>query len=161
MGSSSSNRLIVSILVIAALAIGFWMLLLSPKREKADELGAQVETLKVSREQAQTNVVEAEAARSEFPNDYRQLVVLGQAVPANDETSSLLVELNRVAERTKVKFDALQLESQGETSEQVTSAEGSNVAPPSDRHHRLLQRDAGGGNGAADRGLRLAAAARG
>ncbi len=131
MGSSSSNRLIVSILVIAALAIGFWMLLLSPKREKADELGAQVESLKVSREQAQTSVVQAEAARSEFPNDYRQLVVLGQAVPANDETSSLLVELNRVAERTKVKFDALQLESQGETSEQVTSAEGSNVAPPS------------------------------
>ncbi len=130
MGSSSSNRLIVSILVVVALAIAFWMLLLSPKRNKADELGSQVESLKISREQAEATVEQAEVARRAFPADYRQLVTLGQAVPASDETSSLLVELSRVAERTKVKFDALQLEGQGETSAPVTSAEGSNVAPP-------------------------------
>jgi Tfp pilus assembly protein PilO len=130
MGSSSSNRLIISILVIAALAIAFWMLLLAPKREKADELGSQVETLKVSREQAQAQVEQAEAARRDFPADYRQLVTLGAAVPASDETSSLLIELNRIAERTEVKFDAMQLEGQGETSAPVTSAEGNNVAPP-------------------------------
>lgn len=130
MGSSSSNRLIISILVIAALAIAFWMLLLSPRRNKADELSTQVEGLKVAREQAQATVVQAEAARREFPSDYRKLVVLGQAVPASDETASLLVELNRVAERTKVKFDSIQLEGQGESSEPVTSAEGANVAPP-------------------------------
>lgn len=130
MGSSSANRLIVSILVIAALAIAFWMLLLAPKREKADELGSQVETLKVSREQAQAQVQQAETARRAFPADYRQLVTLGAAVPASDETSSLLVELNQMAERTKLKFDAMQLEGQGEASLPVTSAEGGNVAPP-------------------------------
>lgn len=130
MGSPSSNRLIVSILVVVALAIGFWMLLLAPKREKADELGSQIEGLKVSREQAQAQVAQAELAQREFPSDYRQLVVLGQAVPAGDETSSLLVELDQLAARTKVKFESIQLEGDGESSTPVTSAEGTNVAPP-------------------------------
>lgn len=124
------NRLIVSILVIAALAIGFWALLLSPKREKADELGSQVGQLQVAVQEAKTKAAQAEAAKRDFPNDYRQLVTLGEAVPASDETSSLLVELNRLAERTRVKFDSLQLEGSGETSEPVTSAEGTNTAPP-------------------------------
>ena len=127
----SSNRLIVSILVVAALAVAFWMLLLSPQREKADELGSQIDSLKIAREEARGQAQQAALAQNEFPDDYRQLVTLGEAVPASDETSSLLVELNRVAERTKVKFDLIQLESEGETSVPVTSAEGANVAPPS------------------------------
>ena len=128
---SSSNRLIVAVLIVVALAVGFWVLLLGPKRNKADELGSQIEGLTVSREEAQARATQAEAARREFPNDYRQLVTLGEAVPANDETSSLLIELNRISERSKVKFDSIQLEGQGEQSEAVTSAEGANVAPPS------------------------------
>jgi Tfp pilus assembly protein PilO len=127
---SATNRLIVSILVIAALAIGFWVLLLSPQREKADELGSQTSELQISLQEAQSNAERAEAAQREFPEDYRQLVTLGQAVPASDETSSLLVEVNRVAERSKVHFDGIQLESEGEESTPVTSAEAGNTAPP-------------------------------
>ena len=112
----SSNRLIVSILVVTALAIGFWMLALAPKREQADELSAQAGSLDVSLSEAQSHASEAAAARREFPVDYQQLVVLGQAVPAGDETSSLLVELNDVAARSKVKFESIQLTSSGETS---------------------------------------------
>src|SRR5437660_8907995 len=50
---ASSARLIVSILVIAVLALAFWMLALAPKREKADELGHRVEQLKVTLAEAQ------------------------------------------------------------------------------------------------------------
>ena len=90
----SSNRLIVSILAVAALAIGFWMLALGPKREEASELSGQVGQLQVALSEAQSKAAAAAAAQREFPVDYRQLVVLGQAVPAGDETASLLVELN-------------------------------------------------------------------
>lgn len=107
----TSNRLIVSILVVAALAIGFWILLLGPKREEASELSSETGQLQVALSEAQSKAAEAEAARQEFPTDYRQLVVLGQAVPADDETSSLLVELNTIAEKTRVKFDSLEMES--------------------------------------------------
>lgn len=110
----SANRLIVSILVVAAAAVAFWVLALSPKREKADELSSQVNTLEVSLAEARSTVQEAENARREFPADYRQLVLLGQAVPASDETASLLVELNHVARRSKVKFESISLSSSGE-----------------------------------------------
>lgn len=113
---NSSNRLIVSIVVVAALAIGFWMLLLGPKREEANELSSEAGQLQVALSEAQSKAAQAEAARQEFPSDYRQIVVLGQAVPAGDETSSLLVELNSIAEKTKVTFDSIQLEgSEGAT----------------------------------------------
>lgn len=105
----SANRSIVAILLVAALAIGFWTLLLGPKREKAHELSSQVDGLEVSLAEAQSNLQEAMAAKRAFPADYRQLVVLGQAVPANDETSSLLVELNDVAASSEVSFDTFTL----------------------------------------------------
>jgi Tfp pilus assembly protein PilO len=112
---SSSNRLIVSILGIAAIAIAFWILALSPKRTEAGELAGQVGELQASLVEAQAKVTEAVAAKREFPSDYRQLVVLGKAAPAGDETASLLVELNRVADRAGVKFESIQLSGSGET----------------------------------------------
>jgi Tfp pilus assembly protein PilO len=121
---NSSNRLIVSILVVAAAAIAFWMLALSPKRDEADKLATQAEQARVALSTAQSEVATAVAAKQEFPTNYRQLVVLGQAVPADDETSSLLVELNHVATASKVKFNSINLAGSGE------SAPTSATAPP-------------------------------
>lgn len=123
---SSSNRMILAILVLAGLALGFWVLLLSPKREEADELQSQVSQLQVSLSEAQSQVSAAESARREFPADYHQLVVLGQAVPASDETPSLLVELNHIAKASKVHFEGIQLNGDGET----TSLESTETAAP-------------------------------
>ena len=40
-----TNLLVASMLVIVALAAAFWMVLLSPKREEAQKLSAQIETV--------------------------------------------------------------------------------------------------------------------
>ncbi len=111
----ANGRLIAAILVVAAVAIGFWMLLLGPQREKADELGGQVEQLTTAVETARSEVVQATAAQRSFPADYRQLVVLGQAAPAGDETASLLVELEQIAKATGVSFKSIELEGGSET----------------------------------------------
>jgi len=111
--SPNSNKAIVGMVVVAVLAAAFWILLLSPKREQASELATEVEAQQAALVQAQGQVTEATAAREEFPSDYRQLVTLGKAVPANDETASLLVELNHVADHAGVSFDSLQLSSTG------------------------------------------------
>ncbi|MGH2974475.1 MAG: hypothetical protein ACRDLL_06345 [Solirubrobacterales bacterium] len=129
MKASSSSRLIVAILVVAALAIGFWMLLLGPKREEASELSSEAGQLQVALTEAQAKATEAAAARQEFPADYRQLVVLGQAVPGGDETSSLLVELSTVAEATKVRFDSVQLEAASGGSTAASAPAPAPVAP--------------------------------
>jgi Tfp pilus assembly protein PilO len=110
---NSSNRLIVSILGVAAIAIAFWMLALGPKREEADELSGQVSQQQASLAEAQAQVTEAVAAKREFPTDYRQLVVLGQAAPAEGETASLLVQLSHIAKDSKVKFESIALSDEG------------------------------------------------
>jgi Tfp pilus assembly protein PilO len=128
---SESNKTIVAILVLAALAVGFWILLLSPKREEASKLSDQADQLRVSLESSQLQVAEAEAAKREFPGDYRRLVVLGQAVPSNEETSSLLVEINRIARQAKVRFEGIELGSGGGESTDAATEPAPSVPPPS------------------------------
>lgn len=123
---SSSNRLIVSILIVAVVAIGFWMLLLGPKREEAKKLSTEVDGARVALAESQSKAAEATAAQQEFPTDYQQLVVLGKAVPTNDDTSSLLVELNRIGRRSHVKFESIQLAAEGESA----AAAAPVAAPP-------------------------------
>jgi Tfp pilus assembly protein PilO len=126
---TASTRLIVSILVIAVLAIGFWMLALSPKRQKADELGRQADQLQVTLAATESEASEAEAAKQSFPADYRQLVVLGQAAPEGDETSSLLVELEAIAVNSQVSFESIQLSSAGEASAAAPVPTSESVPP--------------------------------
>jgi type IV pilus assembly PilO-like protein len=126
-----SLRPIVGILVVAAAAIAFWTLALSPKREEADKLDAQVEQLSISVEAARSELAQATSARHAFPTAYRQLVELGQAVPATDETPSLLIELQDLARRSGVSFESIQLEGEGEAAPEVTSAAPPTTTPES------------------------------
>jgi Tfp pilus assembly protein PilO len=126
---TSANRLIVSMLVVAALAVAFWMLAIAPKRQEASDLAEQASTLRTSLAESQSEVTEAIAAKREFPTDYQQLVVLGQAVPPSDETSSLLVEVNQIARNSKVKFNSIQLSSGGGESESAAAATTTTPTP--------------------------------
>jgi Tfp pilus assembly protein PilO len=149
---SASSKTIVAILVVAALAAGFWILALSPKRQQASELAAELEQEQTTLVAAQSKAAEARVAQGEFPKDYHQLVVLGQAVPAGSETPSLLVQLNRVANHAKVQFDTLQLNSSegSESSESspttalapevgpAASASASETVPPTEAEAALL-----------------------
>lgn len=116
---TSTNKLIVAMLGIAVLAAAFWILMLGPKRQEASDLGAQVEALESSLAQHQQEIDVALAARESFSADYQQLVVLGKAVPGDDDTASLLVQLNRIADRAGVTFRDLEL----------SAAEGAAAAP--------------------------------
>ncbi|HEX5527506.1 MAG TPA: hypothetical protein VFX44_09980 [Solirubrobacterales bacterium] len=119
-----NNRLIVAMLLLVVAAVAFWMLLLSPKREEASKLGKEVETLEASLALHQSEAETAKAAQQEFPTNYSQLVVLGKAVPADAETSSLLVQVQHISERSHVRFEEIQLESEGGESS-VPAAEAS------------------------------------
>jgi Tfp pilus assembly protein PilO len=118
---SKSNKLIIAMIAVAALAVGFWMLALSPKRKEASELSQEVSQAKQSLAQHHSEVTLAEQAKQEFPVAYQQLVVLGKAVPGDDDTPSLLVQVNRIANRSKVSFETIKL---------TGSGEGETPAPP-------------------------------
>jgi Tfp pilus assembly protein PilO len=110
---SSSNLTVVAVLAIVALGFVFYSMALSPKREEASKLEAQVEQVKGSLAQHQAEIATAEEARAEFPAEYQRLVVLGKAVPGDDDTASLLVQVNHIADHAGVRFSNLALSSEG------------------------------------------------
>ena len=127
---SANNRLIVAMLVAAALVAGFWILLLGPKRQEASDLGSTASELKQSLAADRAQASEALAARKGFPHDYQKLVVLGKAVPSDDETASLLVSLTHVSEKAKVSFREIELKA-GESAAGAAEAAPASEAAPS------------------------------
>jgi Tfp pilus assembly protein PilO len=118
---SSSNAIVVGVLAVVVLGLAFYMLLLSPKREEASKLEAQVEQAKGSLAQHRAEIATAEEARQDFPAEYQKLVVLGKAVPGDDETASLLVQVNHIADHARVRFSNMALSAEG-TSEATGAA---------------------------------------
>jgi Tfp pilus assembly protein PilO len=136
---NSTNRLIAALLAVAVLAGAFWMLLLSPKREEAKKLDAQVEQLESSLAQHEAEVAEGEEARAQFPTEYQHLVVLGKAVPGDDDVASLLVQLNRIADAADGTFSNLELAASGGGEETATSPPvGGEPASPTEVAASLL-----------------------
>jgi hypothetical protein len=106
---NASNRVIVAMLGVVAIAIAFWMLLLSPKKEEVSKLDKQVAQQEASLSLHRAEVQSGLAAEKEFPAEYQQLVVLGKAAPAEDDTASLLVQINAIAAKSKVRFETFVL----------------------------------------------------
>jgi Tfp pilus assembly protein PilO len=126
MKMSSSNRVIVAMLAVVVLAVAFWMVLLSPKKEEVSTIDKQVAQQEESLALHRSEVDRGLAAQQTFPVAYQQLVVLGKAAPAEDDTASLLVQLNRIADRSRVRFETFVLAAAGgeaETPEPVPAPE--------------------------------------
>ena len=127
---NTTNKAIAAILALAVLAGAFWMLMLSPKREETRKLGKEVERLEVSLAQHEAEVSEAEAARADFPEEYQRLVVVGKAVPGDDDVASLLVQLNRIGERAEGSFRDIALTSSGGGEEATAPPAASSAGEP-------------------------------
>ncbi len=136
LGGKSTNGMIVAMLLIVAGAIGFWVLGVGPKREEAAKLDKQASKLESELVLHEEEVLRGEEARREFPDDYQKLIVLGKAVPGDDDTASLLVQINRIAKRNKIEFQKIKLLTAGsEGAEPATSVEG---ASPTEAAAALL-----------------------
>lgn len=107
---SSSSRIILIVLPVVALIAAVWLLVLSPQRERAAELETKASDLRSQVTQQEQLAATAETARKDFPRAYRRLVVLGKATPSDDDTSSLIVQLDRIAAEADVDFVSLEAE---------------------------------------------------
>lgn len=126
----ASERAIVFGVVLAALAIGFYVLVLGPQRDKASELSKQVDDLHASISREQQVADFAEQARREFPRYYGRLVVLGKAVPEQADTASMLVQLNSISNRSQVAFQGISLSQGSDSAGTGTSSSSSPTTTP-------------------------------
>jgi hypothetical protein len=110
----SRNYRILLVAVVAVLAVGgYWKLLLAPKREQAAALEQQVATQKAELAQTQSLIASYAGARDSYKTNYATVVRLGKAVPTDDDTRSLVVQLDAAAKRSGVDFETISLSGSG------------------------------------------------
>ena len=133
MMKNESAKTALAVVFVIAIAAAFWLILLAPKRDKANELKDQAATLSTELESAQAQANEALAAKKDFAVDYAQLVQLGKAVPSDAATPSLLVELEALGIGSRTSFKSISLgtgESSGGGEEATSEGTESQSLPP-------------------------------
>jgi hypothetical protein len=85
----------------------YWFLLLTPKRDEAAKLDETLTQAQADRDAAVSQAGQATAARADFAQDYAALVRLGKAIPSSVDMPSLLVQLDRAAAGTDIRFQRI------------------------------------------------------
>ena len=101
------DRIVVMVLGVLAVLAAFWILVVSPERNKADKLGAQVSTAHGELSSAEAQLASARAAQAQYPAAYASVVSLGKAVPAQDEVPSLIYQLEQSSNSKHVEFASI------------------------------------------------------
>jgi Tfp pilus assembly protein PilO len=103
---ATDRNILLAVPLIAAL-VAVWFLVLSPKQDQVKTLDTKVASLQSSIQSQRGAIAGGIQARKHFGRDYHRLVVAGKAVPVEDETASLLVQINRAAGAAHVGFQGI------------------------------------------------------
>src|SRR5215207_2459560 len=94
---SDRDRKILIALVPIIVIVAYWFLLLAPKREEASTAATTLAKQEQRRDAAKAALAQASTAKTDFRDDYTQIVRLGKAIPAQVNMPSLLVQLEGAA----------------------------------------------------------------
>jgi hypothetical protein len=106
--SRFTRTLIVALVALGAV-FGYWKVELAPKRAEAAKLEQEVATQEAQLAQTQSLIATYQGARDDYKDNYAKVVRLGKAVPSDDDTRSLVVQLDATAKRSGVDFDTLNI----------------------------------------------------
>jgi Tfp pilus assembly protein PilO len=122
------------IIIVAALAVlavgGYWKLALEPKRAKAAELEQQVVAAEAQLAQTQALIATYKDAKTEYKTNYATVVRLGKAVTADDDTRSLVVQLDTAAKRSGIEFENIDISTGAAAASAGTPATGTQTLAP-------------------------------
>ncbi len=106
-------RILIVVVLCAAAVGGYWKFVLAPKREEAAALQEKVAVTQAQLEQTQATLASYKKSATTYRENYATVVRLGKAVPADDDTRSLLVQLDTAAKRSAVSFSNIDLQQSG------------------------------------------------
>jgi Tfp pilus assembly protein PilO len=124
-----TDRIVLLSVGIVALLAAFYLMVLSPKREKASQLDKEITQLTAEIDQQELVATFAEQARQDFPRYYGQLVVLGKAVPDQADQASTIVQLSQIASRTGVDFRSIKVTEGGAAPTATAATAPATTAP--------------------------------
>jgi hypothetical protein len=104
---SDRDKKILMVIVPFVVVLGYWFLLMAPKREAAATAAATLETEQATLTEAEANANTVSAAKANFARDYTAVVALGKAIPSSVDMPSLLVQLEQAARGTGIELDGV------------------------------------------------------
>jgi hypothetical protein len=114
----------IVIIAIATLAIlgVVWLMAVSPEREQASKLDAQVSAASATLATAEGQVASARSDQERYAAAYTSVVSLGKAVPASEEVPALIYQLDQASNRKDVEFASITAGGGGGSSASATAA---------------------------------------
>jgi type II secretory pathway pseudopilin PulG len=126
---SKRDRTIIGVVCLLAAIVAPWLLLISPKHAEATKLQGQINSVQAQLSSVQAQLAQGEKARATFAASYTTLVRLGEAVPTDDNTPSLIYELQSAAKKSRIQFTGLTFNAgQGGASAPGSGAAGASSA---------------------------------
>ncbi|CAN5530375.1 hypothetical protein BH10ACT11_BH10ACT11_02710 [soil metagenome] len=103
----SSDRAVLIGVGVAVVVGIFYFMVLAPKRAQVSDLSTQITSLQAQVATSEQEGTTAAQAKKDFPHNYRKLVAIGKAVPADADTPSLLTDLQTLSNQSKVNFRSI------------------------------------------------------
>jgi hypothetical protein len=126
---TNRDRLVLMGVIALVLLAGGWLEGVSPEREKAAKLDAEVSAAQQQLSTAQQQLNEAQGDQARYATAYASIVRLGQAVPAAEEVPSLVYELDQASSLRNVEFNSISTSaSSGSSSSSSSSSSGATTA---------------------------------
>ena len=141
------DRIVISVILSVGVLAALWFVALGPKRSESAKLDGKIAVQQKRLAVAQAGTATARDAKARYENDYAAVARLGQAVPADESTPSLVYELDHAAGRSQVDFRSLQLDAPA-TGPQAAPAPAP-VAPAGNDQGAAPATGASGASGAA------------
>lgn len=110
---TARDRMLLGVVGVLVALAGFWFLGISPKRDDVKSLDTKIAAAETRRDEAQAKAQAAQNARAQYRKDYATVARLGKAVPAGDDTASLMYQLEVAARRAKVNFRSINVDAGG------------------------------------------------
>jgi Tfp pilus assembly protein PilO len=123
---SARDRKIVMALVPLLIVVGYWFMILAPKRTESQRVTQELTKAQGARDAAEQQVAQLNAAKASFANDYETVIRLGKAVPTSLDMASLLVQVDRAARGTGIQIEDFK---PGQTAASGSSGSGASTPP--------------------------------
>jgi hypothetical protein len=125
---TTRDRIVLLVVLGAAMIAGFWFVALGPTRTEATKLDAKAAAAQQRLQQAQGTLGQGEKAKRGYEADYATVARLGKAVPKDDNMPSLLYELQSAAGDARINFQSLAISGAAQPGAPAPSASGTPAA---------------------------------
>jgi hypothetical protein len=104
--TTRDRMVLIGLLVLAVLGAG-WILVVSPERQQASKLNAQVSSAQSALSSAEAQLAHARSDQAQYASAYASVVSLGKAVPPSQEVPSLIYQLAEASNQKDVEFSSI------------------------------------------------------